>query len=80
MKKKTIFIILTFISIILIALFTILAVDAFTKMKSTQEIDAYRIIMFIGWLIMVIASFIASFACLVQVLKLSGEKGNDKNE
>jgi hypothetical protein len=80
MKKKTIFIILTFISIILIALFTILAVDAFTKMKSTQEIDAYRIIMFIGWLIMVIASFIASFACLVQVLKLSGKKGNDKNE
>jgi len=80
MKKKTIFIILTFISIIFIALFTILAVDAFTKMKSTQEIDAYRIIMFIGWLIMVIASFIASFACLVQVLKLSGKKGNDKNE
>ena len=80
MKKKTIFIILTFISIIFIALFTILDVDAFTKMKSTQEIDAYRIIMFIGWLIMVIVSFIASFACLVQVLKLSGKKGNDKNE
>lgn len=80
MKKKTIFIILTFISIIFIALFTILAVDAFTKMKSSPDLDAYRIIMFIGWLIMVIASFIASFVCLVQVLKLSGKKGNDKNE
>ena len=80
MKKKTIFIILTFISILFIALFTILAVDAFTKMKSSPDLDAYRIIMFIGWLIMVIASFIGAFACLVQVLKLSGKKGNDKNE
>ena len=80
MKKKILFIALTIISIILVGTFTILDVNAFLKLKELTEPDAYRVLVFIGWLIMVLASFIASFIFLVQVLKLSGKKEMDSNE